>query len=83
MNIIRYPEEKEYQHLSERPHLDKSNLTATVKAVIDRVRDEGDVAVRHYENLFDHVEFSHPEDLIVTKEEMDEAEELDWILGDD
>ena len=76
MNIIRYPEEKEYQHLSERPHLDKSNLTATVKAVIDRVRDEGDVAVRHYENLFDHVEFSHPEDLIVTKEEMDEAEEL-------
>ena len=76
MNIIRYPEEKDYKILSERPHLDKADLTATVRSVLDRVRNEGDIAVRHYEQMFDHVDFPHPEDLKVTQEEMDEAENL-------
>ena len=76
MNIIRYPEEKEYNQLSERPHMDKANLTATVRGVLDRVREEGDAAVRYYEQLFDHVEFAHPEDLRVTESELQEAEEL-------
>lgn len=76
MNIIRYPEEKDYKILSERPHLDKADLTATVRSVLDRVRNEGDIAVRYYEQMFDHVDFPHPEDLKVTQEEMDEAENL-------
>ncbi len=76
MNIIKYPEEKDYKLLSERPHMDKADLTSTVRAVLDKVRQEGDVAVRYYEKMFDHVEFSRPEDLKVTEEEMEEAEKL-------
>lgn len=57
----------------ERPHLDVSQLTATVKSVLDDVRSRGDEAVKEYELKFDKAEFSS---LAVSQAEMDEAESL-------
>ena len=56
-----------------RPHLDVSQLTATVKSVLDDVRSRGDEAVKEYELKFDKAELSS---LAVSQAEMDEAESL-------
>lgn len=57
----------------ERLHLDVSQLTATVKSVLDDVRSRGDEAVKEYELKFDKAELSS---LAVSQAEMDEAESL-------
>jgi len=73
MNIIKYPAREEWKSIVERPHLDVSQLNATVKEVLDKVRNNGDRAVIEYEKAFDHVELH---DLAVTEAEMEEAEQL-------
>ena len=73
MNIIRYPAKSEWGSIVERPHLDVSQLHATVSAVLADVRERGDEAVRDYEEKFDHV---HLTSLTVSDEEWREAELL-------
>ena len=73
MNIIRYPERSEWQKIVERPHLDVSQLNATVASVLADVRQRGDEAVKGYELKFDHVDLPT---LAVSNEEMQEAETL-------
>jgi len=70
MEIIKNPSRDEWQKLSERPHIDVTSLTDVVKKVLDDVRSRGDVAVKHYEHEFDHVDL---ESLVVTKSEIEEA----------
>ena len=57
----------------ERPAIDLLQLSATVDEVLQRVKAEGDRAVLDYEEKFDHVRL---ENLAVSEEEMDAAEEL-------
>ena len=73
MNIYQYPERKEWPVITQRPHLDHSQLYKTVNAVLDDVRARGDEAVMDYEERFDHVRL---QSLAVTPDEMDEAEQL-------
>jgi histidinol dehydrogenase len=73
MNIIKYPAREEWKRIVERPHLDVSQLSATVKDVLDKVRNNGDKAVIEYEKAFDHVELYN---LAVTEAEIEEAEKL-------
>jgi len=73
MNITRLPARADWQQLLARPHLDVSQLNATVAAVLSDVRQRGDEAVKGYELKFDHVDLAQ---LAVTTEEMDEAEGL-------
>ena len=73
MKITRYPEKEEWKEIIERPHLDHSQLQQTVSAVLNDVRQRGDEAVLDYEERFDHVRLQQ---LAVTQEEMDEAEQL-------
>lgn len=54
----------------ERPHLDVSQLNATVENVLKDVRQNGDKAVMAYEEKFDHATLSS---LAVTEAEIDEA----------
>lgn len=54
-----------------RPTKDASQLAATVEEVLKAVRESGDDALRTYERRFDHVEL---QSLLVTEEEMEEAE---------
>lgn len=73
MNITRYPKRNEWENLVKRPHLDVSQLNATVASVLEDVKNRGDQAVREYEEKFDH---AHLHQLAVTAEEMEEAEKL-------
>ena len=73
MNIIRFPEKKDWAEIVERPHLDVSQLNETVAAVLADIRKRGDDAVKGYELKFDHVDLPS---LAVTDEEMEEAERL-------
>lgn len=73
MKIYRYPQQEEWDAITQRPHLDLSQLRATVKDVLDDIRTRGDEAVKAYEAKFDHVTL---ETLAVSAREMDEAEGL-------
>ena len=73
MITIKYPKREQWASIIERPHLDVSQLTATVKGVLDDVKSRGDDAVKEYELKFDKAELTT---LAVTNEELDEAERL-------
>lgn len=77
MKVIKYPQPAEWDELLKRPTKDAADLNETVSAVLNRVRQEGDEAVKEYERLFDKVELSC---LAVSEKEMDEAEA---IISDD
>ena len=71
MQIIQYPEKEQWAQITERPHLDVSQLNATVAGVLADVKQHGDAAVKTYEQKFDHVELGS---LAVSEAEMKEAE---------
>ncbi len=73
MHIKKYPQQKDWDAIVERPHLDVTQLTATVQGVLTDIREHGDEAVKRYEERFDHVAL---ESLAVTEEEIDEAMQL-------
>lgn len=70
MNIIRYPAKSDWNSIVERPHMDLSKLNATVSSVLEDIKENGDEAVKKYEEQFDHVKLSS---LKVTEEEIEEA----------
>lgn len=73
MILITNPDKNQWANLLKRPTLDTENLFDTVKAIIERVKTEGDRAVLDYEAQFDKVSLSS---LSVSAQEMDEAEAL-------
>lgn len=73
MKIIRYRNKEEWNDIVRRPQMDVSSLTSVVCSVLDDIRQNGDAAVRRYEEKFDHVCL---DTLEVTSAEMDEAEQL-------
>ena len=73
MQKILYPQPNEWPLLTERPHIDTTQLTETVLAVLNDIRRDGDDAIRRYEEKFDHVVLDQ---LLVSEEEMQEAEQL-------
>ena len=73
MNFIKYPSQEQIKKIIERPHLDVSQLNATVASVLADVKKNGDKAVIAYEEKFDHVKLAS---LAVTEAEIDEAEAL-------
>ena len=73
MKVICYPAKEEWDELVKRPHLDVSELNATVEGVLNDVKNHGDSAVIRYEEKFDH---AHLASLSVSDAEMEEAESL-------
>lgn len=71
MKVIKYPAKEEWSEIVKRPHLDVSQLNATVQGVLDDVKNHGDEAVKRYEEKFDH---AHLDSLAVTEAEIEEAE---------
>ena len=49
MEIIKYPGREEWSSLTKRPALDVTTLFDTVRTVLDEVREQGDTAVKAYE----------------------------------
>ena len=70
MKIYKYPSRGEWKELTERPHLDVSQLNSTVADVLKNIREKGDKAVKEYEEKFDHASL---ETLAVTAEEIENA----------
>ena len=73
MKIIRYPKKEQWAEICERPHLDTTQLQATVGSVLSDIKQRGDEAVREYEERFDHATLTS---LAVTEEEINEAESM-------
>lgn len=70
---IDYPAPAQWPEVLKRPGMSVENLFGTVRAILDKVKAEGDRAVLAYEEQFDHVKLSA---LAVTEAEMQEAESL-------
>lgn len=73
MEVIKYPSREDWASLAKRPALDVTTLFDTVRTVLDEVRQEGDAAVKRYEEKFDKVRLV---DLQVSEAEIQEAREL-------
>lgn len=73
MNIIKYPARSIWSDIVKRQHLDVSQLNATVEGVLNDVKNNGDEAVKRYEEKFDH---AHLDNLAVSESEINEAEKL-------
>jgi histidinol dehydrogenase len=73
MNIYHYPKREQWAEITSRPRLDLTQLNETVSTVLADVRQRGDAAVKEYELKFDHADLQQ---LAVTGQEMDEAEQL-------
>lgn len=67
MNVHIYPSVQEWPALLSRPKQDPTQLHAAVEGILERVRREGDDAVREYERTFDKADLSS---LCVSDEEM-------------
>ena len=71
MNIITYPEKSTWADLLKRPTLQTESLRETVLEILNRIKFEGDKAVREYEEKFDKVRL---DSLQVSEAEIAEAE---------
>ncbi len=70
MKIIKYPSPSEWDIITERPRLDMSQLNETVADILADIRENGDKAVKKYEEKFDHAELDC---LGVSEKEIEEA----------
>ena len=73
MNIIRFPNREDYAKICERPQMDTSQLNAIVESVLKDIKENGDKAVKAYEEKFDKVRLTT---LAVSDDEIAEAENL-------
>ena len=73
MKIIKYPAIETWAELLKRPAIDTKFLERTVSNILNDVRENGDVALRHCARHFDKVEL---DDFLVTEDEFAEAESL-------
>ena len=73
MKFYKYPAQNAWNEIVARPHLDVSQLSSTVSAVLADVKENGDDAVIKYEQMFDHASLKS---LSVTSEELVEAEKV-------
>ena len=73
MKVIEFPDRDEWGEILTRPSLDVAKLQDTVNAVLQKIRQGGDSAVREYELLFDKV---HLDSLVVSEDEFTEADSL-------
>ena len=73
MRIEKYPSRDAWEKILKRPAFDVTSLFATVGSVVDKVRAEGDAALKAFELQFDKVNL---ESLAVSEAEFDEAETL-------
>ncbi len=70
MEIVLYPPKESWEGLCKRPLLDVPSLDKSVRTILDKVRKEGDMAVRKYSNQFDNVDI---QEFRVSSRETDEA----------
>ncbi len=70
MKIYKYPDRKDWKEILQRPALDSSSLEKKVKKILDKVKKDGDKAVRKFTKEFDGVKLK---DFLVTEKEIEDA----------
>lgn len=70
MKKIQFPNRESWTKLSERPLIEYASISDTVQKVFQAIKNNGDVSVKSYTNLFDGVEL---EKLQVTEDEIQTA----------
>ena len=73
MKTITFPPKEKWAELCRRPEIDKSDLDKTVRSILNRVKSEGDKALRDYSLKFDRISLS---DIRVSQEEIDDSVNL-------
>lgn len=71
MKVYKYPDKKDWAEIIRRPVIDNSLLTKTVKKILQKVKLEGDKAVRKFSKEFDGVKLKQ---LAVTENEITAAQ---------
>lgn len=64
------PSRGSWEEIITRPHMDTEKLNSTVKKILDDVKSRGDIAVKEYEEQFDHARLTT---LAVSQGEIEEA----------
>ncbi len=73
INLIKYPDRKEWQELIKRPVLENVSLEKAVRRILEKVKVKGDKAIRKYTKEFDGVKLKKFE---VSEKEIQAAEKL-------
>jgi histidinol dehydrogenase len=74
MQVINYPDKKEWQELLKRPSQDFTSVKNAVQNILDDVKQRGDAALKDYTKRFDKIELAN---LWVDEEEWQTAATLD------
>lgn len=73
MKLIKYPLPDTWKQILQRPAIDNTSLLQKVKAVMDEVKQQGDVAVKQFTQQFDGVVLDN---VFVSAKEISESEAL-------
>lgn len=73
MKIIKYPQVQEWEQLCKRVVFNENSLQEKVQAILNEVKEDGDLAVYKYTQLFDGAPLKSLE---VTEKELQEASDL-------
>jgi histidinol dehydrogenase len=71
MKLIVQPGKKEWKELLQRPYVDAAIVLASVRKILEEVKEKGDEAVRVFTQKFDGIDLQNIE---VTREEIQKAE---------
>ncbi|MBS1668492.1 MAG: histidinol dehydrogenase [Bacteroidetes bacterium] len=70
MQLIKYPKQKDWGKILQRPAFDSSSLEKKVKRILDAVKKDGDTAIKKFTSEFDRVNLKTVK---VTKKEIENA----------
>ena len=73
MEVFKNVKQKGWSILTERPTIDREDLSETVQTILDNVKLNGDKALKSYTKRFDNAEL---DDFLVTKTEIEIANEI-------
>ncbi len=73
MEVLKFPDKKTWTGILKRPVMEIATLYDTVEKVMEKVRSDGDAAVREYTRSFDKADI---QELRVTEKEYAEAKQL-------
>src|SRR6187551_3310208 len=71
INVIKYPDKKDWQEIVKRPVFENNSLEKVVKKILDKVKAKGDKAIRKYTKDFDGVKLKK---LTVSEKEIKASE---------
>ena len=70
MNYIEYPDKASWASILKRPTFDSASLEEKVVPILKNVQENGDAALHHYSQEFDHIKLDQ---FLVSEKELEEA----------